>query len=37
MRIEHVSKFLGHTNIMETQVYAKIVDKDLDEAIKIFN
>jgi integrase len=37
MRIEYVSKFLGHKDIRETQVYAKIINKELDDAIEIFN
>jgi len=37
MRIEYVSKLLGHTDIQETQVYAKIVDKELDEAMEVFD
>ena len=37
MRIEHVSKLLGHKSIRTTQVYAKIVSADLDAAIDKFN
>jgi integrase len=37
MRIEYVSKFLGHKDIKETQIYAKIINKELDNAIEIFN
>ncbi|MCB9186912.1 MAG: site-specific integrase [Flavobacteriales bacterium] len=37
MRIEHVSKLLGHKSIRTTQVYAKIVNADLDSAIDLFN
>jgi integrase len=33
MRIEYVSKLLGHESIKTTQVYAKIVNKDLDDAM----
>ncbi len=36
MRIEHVSKLLGHRDIKTTQIYAKIVNKDLDEAMEVF-
>lgn len=37
MRIEYVSKLMGHASIKTTQIYAKIVNKDLDKAMKIFN
>ncbi|MBK9016299.1 MAG: site-specific integrase [Saprospiraceae bacterium] len=37
MRIEYVSKLLGHTAIKTTQVYAKIVNSELDKAMDIFN
>ncbi|NVO03421.1 MAG: site-specific integrase [Bacteroidetes bacterium] len=37
MRIEYVSKLMGHSSIRTTQVYAKIVNEDLDNAMKIFN
>lgn len=37
MRIEHVSKLLGHRSIRTTQIYAKIVDADLDRSIELFN
>ena len=36
MRIEYVSKLMGHTNISTTQIYAKIVNADLDEAMDVF-
>lgn len=32
-----VSKLLGHTNISNTQIYAKIVDKKKDEAVNLVN
>lgn len=35
VRIEYVSKLLGHSNIKETQVYAKIENKDLEIAIDL--
>lgn len=34
--IELVSKLLGHTNIKTTQVYTKIINKDLDRAMSVF-
>ncbi|MFH0865800.1 MAG: site-specific integrase [Bacteroidota bacterium] len=37
MRIEYVSKLMGHNSIRTTQVYAKIVNADLDNAMKVFN
>lgn len=37
MRIEHVSKLLTHQSIKTTQIYAKIVNADLDEAMNVFN
>jgi integrase/recombinase XerD len=36
MRIEYVSRLLGHSSIKTTQVYAKIVNKDLDDAMDEF-
>ena len=33
MRIEYVSKLLGHASINQTQVYAKVIDSDLDKAM----
>jgi integrase len=37
MRIEYVSKLLGHNSIRTTQVYAKIVNEELDKAMEVFN
>ncbi len=37
MRIEHVSKILDHTDISITQVYAKIINKELDKAMDIMD
>ena len=37
IRIEYVSKLLGHANIKETQIYAKIVNEELDKAMEVFN
>ena len=37
MRIEYVSKLMGHNSIRTTQVYAKIVNADLDNAMEVFN
>ena len=37
MKIHHVSKLLGHSSVKTTEVYAKIVNKDLDDAMDVFN
>ena len=37
IRIEYVSRLLGHSSIKETQVYAKIVNEELDKAMDVFN
>ena len=37
MRIEYVSKLMGHKAIATTQIYAKIVNEELDKAMEIFN
>jgi integrase/recombinase XerD len=37
MRIEYVSKLIGHSNIKTTQIYAKIVNEELDEAMDVFD
>jgi integrase/recombinase XerD len=37
IRIEYVSKLLGHSSIKETQIYAKIVNEELDKAMDVFN
>ncbi len=35
--IDKVSKILGHSNIKQTQVYAKIVSSELDKAMQAFD
>ena len=37
IRVEYVSKLLGHTDIKTTQIYAKIVNEELDKAMDVFN
>lgn len=37
MRIEYVSKLMGHEDIKTTQIYAKIVNEELDKAMDVFN
>ena len=36
MRIEYVSRLMGHASIRTTQIYAKIVNEDLDRAMDVF-
>ena len=35
--IDKVSKLMGHSQIKETQIYAKIVNEELDKAMDLFN
>jgi integrase/recombinase XerD len=35
--IDKVSKLMGHSSLKETQVYAKIVNEELDRAMDVFN
>jgi len=35
--IDKVSKIMGHAAIRETQIYAKIVNEELDKAMEVFN
>lgn len=35
--IDKVSKIMGHAQIRETQIYAKIVSSELDKAMDVFN
>ncbi len=37
MEIHNVSKLMGHSQIRETQIYAKIINKSLDDAMDLFN
>lgn len=37
MRIEYVSKIMGHTDITETQIYTKIINSELEKAMDVFN
>ena len=37
IRIEYVSKLLGHSSIKTTQIYTKIINSELDNAMDIFN
>ena len=35
--IDKVSKLMGHSQLRETQIYAKIVNEELDKAMDVFN
>ena len=37
MRIEYVSKILGHASVKQTEVYARVMNVELDKAMEIFN
>ena len=37
VRMEYVSKLMGHTTLKTTQVYAKIVNEELDRAMDVFD
>jgi integrase/recombinase XerD len=37
MRIEHVSKLMAHSDIKTTQIYSHIVNKELDDAMGVFD
>ncbi len=37
MRIEYVSKLMGHGSLKTTMIYTKIVNEELDNAMDIFN
>lgn len=37
MRIEYVSKLMGHQSVKHTEVYAKILNEELDKAMEVFN
>ncbi|MET3980928.1 integrase/recombinase XerD [Mucilaginibacter sp. UYP25] len=36
MRIEYVSKLMGHSSVKHTEVYAKILNEELDKAMEVF-
>jgi site-specific recombinase XerD len=35
--IEYVSKLLGHASVKQTEVYARVMNLELDKAMEIFN
>ena len=37
MSIDKVSKLMGHSQLKETQIYAKIINSELDKAMDVFN
>ncbi|MEP7168675.1 MAG: site-specific integrase, partial [Bacteroidota bacterium] len=37
VRIEYVSKLMGHSSIATTQIYAQVVNAELDKAMAVFN
>ena len=37
VRIEYVSKLMGHASISTTQIYAQVVNEELDKAMAVFN
>jgi integrase len=37
MRIEYVSKLMGHSSLKTTMIYTKIVNEELDKAMEVFN
>lgn len=37
LKIEYVSKIMGHGSLKTTQIYAKIINEDLDKAMDLFD
>ncbi|WP_235324591.1 hypothetical protein [Pedobacter lusitanus] len=37
MRIEYVTKLMGHASVKDTEVYARILHKELNKAMNIFD
>ena len=37
MRMEYASKIMGHSNLKTTQIYAKVVNEELDKAMEVFD
>ncbi|WP_448634242.1 tyrosine-type recombinase/integrase [Pedobacter panaciterrae] len=37
MRIEYVSKLMGHASVKHTEVYARILNEELDKAMNVFD
>ena len=37
MKLHHVGSVMGHASVKTTEVYAKIINKDLDDAMGVFD
>jgi integrase/recombinase XerD len=37
MRIEYVSKLMGHSSVRHTEIYARILNEELDKAMNVFD
>jgi len=37
MRIEYVSKLMGHSSVKHTEIYAKVLNEELDKAMHVFD
>jgi integrase len=37
MRIEYVSKLMGHTSVKHTEIYARVLNTELDKAMRVFD
>jgi site-specific recombinase XerD len=37
MRIEYVSKIMGHSSVKHTEIYARILNPELDKAMDVFD
>lgn len=37
MRIEYVSKLMGHSSVKHTEIYARILNTELDKAMDVFD
>ena len=37
MKLHHVGSVMGHASVKTTEIYAKIINKDLDDAMGVFD